>query len=171
MLIVDNADILMMQNWEHVLNIFDHLHLQPKKSHDTDFSRVRNWLLEGHAPFYRQTLIFSRMPAPPINSLFNKYCKNYAGKFQLNLLENPKYQIGTICQIGYSLGQVFHRIDCDSPVDLAEARFNFFVEKILPQFKDEMKSHTLIFVPSYFDFVKLRNYFKKNELTSMHLSE
>lgn len=134
LLIIDNADVLMMQNWEHVLSVFDHLHLQPKKSHDVDFSRVRNWLLDGHAKFYRQTLVFGRIPAPPINSVFNKYCKNYAGKCQLNLLKSPKYQIGTICQIGFQLPQVFHKIECDSPADLPNARFNFFIEKVMNSF-------------------------------------
>jgi U3 small nucleolar RNA-associated protein 25 len=130
LLIVDNSDILMMQNWEHVLTMFDYMHLQPKKSHDVDFSRVRNWLLDGHAKFYRQTLIFSRIPTPAINNIFNKYCQNYAGKCQLNLLKLPKYQVGTICQIGFQLAQVFHRIECDSLIDLPNARFNFFVEKV-----------------------------------------
>ena len=183
----------MMQNWEHVLTMMDHLHLQPKKSHDVDFSRVRNWLLDGYARFYRQTLVFSRIPAPPINSVFNKYCHNFAGKCQIDLVKSSKYQTGSICQIGFQLAQMFHRIECDSPIDLPEARFNFFIEKVchggvftifkftfnryfggfkvLPQFKDEMMSHTLIFIPSYFDFVKIRNYFKKNDLSSMHLSE
>ena len=120
----------MMQNWEHVLTIFEHLHLQPKKSHDVDFSRVRSWLLDGHSRFYRQTLVFSRIPAPPINSIANKYCQNYAGKCHINLLKNVKFQIGTICQIGFQLAQVFHKIDCDSPVDMPNARFNFFIEKV-----------------------------------------
>ena len=120
----------MMQNWDHVLAIFDHLHLQPKKSHDVDFSRVRNWLLDGHARYYRQTLIFSRIPAPPINMIFNKYCQNYAGKCQLNLMQNAGYQSGTICRIGFQLAQMFHRIDCESPIELPEARFNFFIEKV-----------------------------------------
>ena len=171
MLIVDNADILMMQNWEHVLTVFENLHLQPKKNHDVDFSRVRYWLLDGHAKYYRQTLLFSRIPAPPINSIFNKYCQNYAGKCQLDVLKTTRYQIGTICQIGFQLGQIFHRVECDSPLDLPKVRFEFFLEKILPKFKDEMMSHTLIFIPSYFDFVTIRNYFKKNDISAMNISE
>lgn len=171
LLIVDNADVLMMQNWEHVTTLFEHLHLQPKKSHDVDFSRVRNWLLDGHARHYRQTLIFSRIPAPPINNIFNKYCLNYAGKCQINLMESARFQTGTICKINFQLSQMFHRIECDSPAELPDARFNFFIEKVLPQFKDQMMSHTLLFIPSYFDFVKIRNYFKKNDLSCMNLSE
>jgi U3 small nucleolar RNA-associated protein 25 len=130
LLIIDNADVLMMQNWEHVLSVFEHLHLQPKKSHDVDFSRVRNWLLDGHAHDYRQTLIFSRIPAPPINNIFNKYCRNFAGRCQINLMESTRFQIGTICKINFQLSQMFHRIECDSPVELPDARFNFFIEKV-----------------------------------------
>lgn len=132
LLIIDNADVLLMQNWEHVSLMFEHLHLQPKKSHDVDYSRVRSWLLDGHAKLYRQTLLFSRIPAPPINSIYNKYCANYHGKCQVDLLaDNLKYQMGTICRIGFQLGQVFHRIDCDSPANLPEARFHFFIDKVL----------------------------------------
>jgi U3 small nucleolar RNA-associated protein 25 len=171
MLIVDNADVLMMQNWEHVLSVFENLHLQPKKNHDVDFSRVRYWLLEGHARYYRQTILFSRIPAPVINNIFNKYCQNFAGKCQTDVLKSVRYQLGTICQIGFQLGQIFHRLECDSPLELPDLRFNFFIEKILPKFRDDMMSHTLIFIPSYFDFVKIRNYFKKNDLSSMDVSE
>lgn len=127
---MDNADVLLMQNWEHVVTVFDNLHLQPKKSHDTDFSRVRSWLLDGHARLYRQTLIFSRIPAPQINNIFNKYCTNFSGKYQIDLFKNPKYQLGTICKIGFQLAQVFNKIDCDSPADLPEQRFKFFTEKV-----------------------------------------
>ena len=110
--------------------VFEHMHLQPKKSHDVDFSRVRNWLLDGHSRFYRQTLIFSRIPAPPINSISNKYCQNYSGKCQVNLLKNHKFQFGCISQIGFQLAQVFHKIECDTPNELPNARFKFFIEKV-----------------------------------------
>ena len=116
----------MMQNWDHVLSIFDSLHLQPKKSHDVDFSRVRNWQLNGYSKQYRQTLIFSAIQTPQINNVFNRYCFNYEGKIQTKSAD----QIGIICQIAFQLPQVFHRINCDTPIDLPKARFNFFCEKV-----------------------------------------
>lgn len=165
--IIDNADVLMMQNWDHVQTILNNLHILPKESHDTDFSRVRSWFLDGLAKYYCQKIVFSSVRSPLINSIFNKLCLNFSGKIQIKQVP----QIGAICNIGFQLGQVFHRINCDSPIDLPNARFDFFINKLLPQFKDEMKSHTLIFIPSYFDFVKVRNYFKKTDIKSTSISE
>ena len=60
---------MQMQNWEHVLHLLEHLHLQPRDSHGVDFSRVRYWTLNGWQRLYRQTLVFSALPTPEINAL------------------------------------------------------------------------------------------------------
>lgn len=57
-----------------------HLNLQPTDSHGVDFSRVRMWNLSNWAKFYRQTLLFSSLQDPQINSIFNKNCFNYSGQ-------------------------------------------------------------------------------------------
>ena len=74
--IIDQADVYLMQNWVHMLHLFDHTHLQPKESHGVDFSRVRMWSLNGWSMFYRQTLVFCDYLTPEINSLFNTKCKS-----------------------------------------------------------------------------------------------
>ena len=61
LLIIDQIDVLYMMNWTHVMDIMDVLHMQPSKSHDVDFSRVRMWSLNGLSKYYRQTLIFSSL--------------------------------------------------------------------------------------------------------------
>lgn len=50
-------------------------------------------------------------------------------------------------------------------------RFQFFLDKVLPQYRDSVMSHTLIYIPSYFDFVRLRNYMKKEELNFASICE
>ena len=45
--VVDQTDIILQQNWEHLLSLFDLFNLIPKKVHHTDFSRVKPALLDG----------------------------------------------------------------------------------------------------------------------------
>lgn len=55
--IIDEADTLCMQNWEHVLTVIGALNRTPANARDTDFSRVRDLYLTGQAALYRQTVV------------------------------------------------------------------------------------------------------------------
>lgn len=46
LLIVDQADVMLMQNWEHVQFVMQRLDKIPTNTRDTDFSRVKPWYLE-----------------------------------------------------------------------------------------------------------------------------
>ena len=56
MMIVDQAEVLLMQNWDHVATIMEQLHQQPKESHGVDYGRIRLWCLDGNSKYYRQTV-------------------------------------------------------------------------------------------------------------------
>ncbi|XP_061041527.1 U3 small nucleolar RNA-associated protein 25 homolog isoform X2 [Eubalaena glacialis] len=167
LLIIDQADIYLMQNWEHVLHLMNHMNLLPLDSHGVDFSRVRMWSLNNWSKYYRQTLLFGALQDAQINSVFNKYCVNVQG--QVAVRNVP--MTGSISHVLVQLPHVFQRMEAENLASVIEARFNFFVNKILPQYRDAVMSHTLIYVPSYFDFVRLRNYFKKEELNFTHICE
>ncbi|KAE8600572.1 hypothetical protein XENTR_v10013317 [Xenopus tropicalis] len=166
-LILDQADLYLMQNWEHVLHLMAHLNLQPTDSHGVDFSRVRMWNLSNWAKYYRQTLLFSSLQEPQINSIFNKHCFNYCGQVAVRNMPVT----GSISHVVVQLPHVFQRLEADSLLTVIDARFEFFTSKILPQYRDAIMSHTLIYIPSYFDYVRLRNYFKKEELNFTHICE
>lgn len=167
LLVFDQTDVFLMQNWDHVLHILKHLHLQPKEAHGTDFSRVRTWSLNGWSKYYRQTLIFSSLILPEINSIFNKMCFNYAGKASV---VNP-IEFGKIGQVFVQLPHVFHKFEARNVLEAIELRFEFFIKKILPQQRDNLMKQTLIFVPNYFDYVKLRNYFKREDIPFVQICE
>ncbi|XP_055322541.1 U3 small nucleolar RNA-associated protein 25 homolog [Sitodiplosis mosellana] len=167
MLILDQADIFLAQNWDHLLHVLDHLHLQPQSARNTDFSRVRPWCLNGWSRFYRQTLLFASHELAEFRSLFNTRCSNYRGKVRLiNPIEN-----GSIKHVAVPIPQMFHRIDVSSIQSSFDQRFEYFINNILPQFKAASKAHCLIFIPSYFDFVRIRNYFKKETMNFTQICE
>lgn len=167
LLIIDQADIYLMQNWEHVLHLMNHMNLLPMDSHGVDFSRVRMWSLNNWSKYYRQTLLFGALQDAQINSVFNKYCVNMQG--QVAVRNVP--MTGSISHVLVQLPHVFQKMEAENLASVIDARFNFFVNKILPQYRDAVMSHTLIYIPSYFDFVRLRNYFKKEELNFTHICE
>ncbi|CAB3245744.1 unnamed protein product [Arctia plantaginis] len=166
-LVMDQTDVFLMQNWDHLLHVLDHFHLQPKKTHGSDISRVRSWAVNGWAKYYRQTIILSSLALPEIKSLINKKCHNYAGKV---LVENPP-EVGSIQQVMVQIPQIFHRFTAANPLESVEARFQYFIKEILPKQRDMLMSHTLIYVPSYFDYVRLRNYFKKEDIGFVQICE
>uniref|UniRef100_A0A8C6ZGV2 U3 small nucleolar RNA-associated protein 25 homolog n=3 Tax=Nothoprocta perdicaria TaxID=30464 RepID=A0A8C6ZGV2_NOTPE len=166
-LIIDQADIYLMQNWEHVQHLMKHTNLLPLDSHGVDFSRVRMLNLNNWSKYYRQTLLFSALPDPQINSIFNKHCFNYMGQVAVRNIP----QIGSISQVVVQLPHVFRRLEVESLTSVIDRRFQFFIDKVLPEYRDAIMSHTLIYVPSYFDYVRLRNYFKKEELNFVHICE
>ena len=188
---------LFLQNWDHLLHIWDHFHLQPRESHGTDFSRVRPWAVNGWSKHYRQTAIFSSIALLEFSSLLNKRCCNYAGSVRVvNPIAN-----GSICQVVvqlpqvyttlnrssssnlskwktmikcfffFSFFQVFQRLDAPSVTQGLDVRFDFLVRKVLPDHTDPLMAHTMIYVPSYFDFVRIRNYLRKQGLSFVQICE
>ncbi|KAK2615116.1 hypothetical protein N8I77_001892 [Diaporthe amygdali] len=157
--IVDQADALLMQNWEHVEYIFEHLNLQPKDDHGFDVSRVRSWYFDDQARHFRQTLVFSQFNTPELSKLFRLHCRNWAGKVRVE----PEHA-GVIGELGVKAKQTFSRIDPPSIEAEPEARFNYFTKAIVPTLVKRAKdaTGTLIFIPSYLDFVRVRNYFATN---------
>lgn len=168
--VVDQADAMLMQNFEHVEHVFDHLNLQPREAHGCDFSRVRQWYLDGHARYLRQTIVFSAYLTPELNAVFSKRLRNVAGKVKIT----PPCP-GAIMDLNLPIRQTFSRYTSGSPDKDPDDRFKYFVSTIIPLLNRQLPpSHegkeeglgALIFIPSYLDFVRVRNHFSTSSDTT-----
>lgn len=175
LVIVDQADAMLMQNWEHVEFALEHLNKQPRESHDCDFSRVRHWYLEQNARFVRQTIVLSAYLTPELNSIFSTHMNNVTGKVKIL----PKHQ-GSIARVEVPVRQTFSRFPSGSALAEPDDRFNFFTTSIIPALSRQLSPDkkglgALIFIPSYLDFVRIRNYFSASpdtkDLTFGSISE
>lgn len=165
--ILDHTDFFLMQNWDHIEHIFDHINLIPKESHGCDFSRTKKWYLDGQAKFVRQTLIFAHFNSPEINSLWTR-CQNVSGRIKTGISYS-----GTMSDIVVKMSQMFFKIPCSSLMTADDERFKYFTLTLLPKLirPGEDPEHTLIFIPSYFDFVRVRNYLNDKSFNFGQLSE
>ena len=176
LLIMDQTELFLMQNWEHVTHLLKNVNLQPKDHHNTDFSRIRLWSLNGLGRFYRQTLVFSSIKSIYISSLFAKHALNFEGRLQQVNFERKLAKLNPVLSKQVALRTVEHRFQRYSVPDgslasSADARFKFFVESVLPKFNSSTLGHTLIYIPSYFDFLRLRNYMRKEEISFTQICE
>jgi U3 small nucleolar RNA-associated protein 25 len=172
MVIMEQADATLMQNWEHAEFVFEHLNLQPKDAHGCDFSRVRSWYLDGHAPYLRQTIVLSAYLTPKINTLYNKHMRNVAGRVKYT----PDYTAGLIESLSYGVKQTFLRFESPSHLTDPDARFKYFNTSILPSINrlprtPEGGLGVLVFIPSYLDFVRVRNSLVDSDFSYASISE
>lgn len=171
--VLQDAHVFLHQNWSHLVDVFALLNALPRSTGDTDFGRVREWDLAGAGKYYRQTLCFTSYMDASINHLMRRSCANLAGGILLRGLYS-----GTITRVVPSIRQVFQRIHSPSLAAADDARFAYFQDKILPELQagvatetGAVLSHTLIFIPSYFDYVRLRNALDAKELEFVTCSE
>jgi len=172
MVIMEQADATLMQNWEHAEFVFEHLNLQPKDAHGCDFSRVRSWYLDDHAKHIRQTIVLSAYLTPKINTLYNKHMRNVAGRLKYT----PDYTSGLIESLSYGIKQTFLRFESPSHLTDPDARFKYFSSTIMPSIMRLPKpleggTGALVFIPSYLDFVRVRNSLVDTEISYASISE
>jgi U3 small nucleolar RNA-associated protein 25 len=193
---VDHADVIAMQNWQHLTTVLDAVNRIPVKHADADVMRVRESHLEGLARHHRQTIVLSSFASPEINALARNQCANVAGRARWRVLEYP----GVLARAAAGADGARLRFDrvrdqrgsaqASSDRDrtsksasksasatsasvsrLDELRFEHFTQHTLPALRETPRPGSLVFVPSYFDFVRVRNALTAHEVSFAVASE
>ena len=182
-LVVDHADVIAMQNWQHLMTVLDAVNRVPVKHADVDVMRVRESHLEGLAKHHRQTIVLSSFAFPEVNALARNQCANVAGRARWRVLEYP----GVLARAAAGAAGARLRFDrvrdgasldpSESPAAqgavsrLNELRFKHFMQHTLPALRENPRPGALVFVPSYFDFVRVRNALTAHEVSFAVASE
>lgn len=125
MLVVDQTEVMAMQNWEHVKYILTRMNTIPQESHDTDFSRVKQWYLDDKSRLFRQTIVSAPYVLPEVLHVFNKGLVNLCGKRLLSRATTPAMKL-----VRSGIRQTFVRFECADPQREPELRFNAFTTKV-----------------------------------------
>ena len=173
LLVVDNADVLMMQNWQHVLTLFSSCNQLPKDQHGVDIMRVHEPHLNGLARNLRQTIVLSSFPCAEINALVRNECANLAGRVRWK--ESFPGVLGWAARAVRNAGglrQQFERLpDAASIADSDDVRFKHFTRRVLPRLRENPAPGALIFIRDYLDFVRVRNLLTAEDVSFAVTSE
>lgn len=156
--VIDEAQVLMMQNWAQLTALMALLNKRPKDTTRglNSLDRVYAWALEGKSGRHRQTIVVSEVSHACISTLLRE-SKNNSGKVQIRL----ETDAGVLSQIMLPLRQHFLRFDPASLESVDTDRFDFFVNDVLKHKLYPLMERgvrTILYVPSYFDFVRVRKF-------------
>lgn len=152
--VVDGAHVFSMQNWDSLMRCMTSINRMPESPRETDFSRVREWCLEGLMARFRQTVVLSRYRKSEFLQLFRSG-QNHAGA--LTLVE-PTRGHCAIMDVTVRMHKTFLRVpEADSPAEAPDKRLQYFFERVFPSLRVLVDSQCLVITPSYFDFVRVRN--------------
>lgn len=161
MVLMHQADVMYMQNWEHVEYIMQHTNKLPTAAHDTDFSRVRQYFLEGQGALHRQLLVTSHFNEPELQAFYREHARSGAGSIRLK----KHWGKGQLPNVMGNVKQVFQLVpgvkDFASQED---ARFKYFKDNVLAPVLRLQQKHTLIVTPSYLSYVRVRNELMQQEV-------
>mmetsp|Transcript_122497 Transcript_122497/g.341408 ORF Transcript_122497/g.341408 Transcript_122497/m.341408 type:complete len:506 (+) Transcript_122497:1-1518(+) len=216
--IVDRADVLRMQNWEHVQEVIEVVNRKPRSIEGVDISRLRSAFADDRARAFRQTVVTSDGQSMDAEALFSK-ATSPAGPQQPHIGLAKKLKTGRggrgggrwgsfgdddpeeeDLEEGMSMGvlaktqavqscsqscrgfvrlaeppdgrpmqratsfgvarQFFLHTPCNSLQEHSDQLFNTFEEKYWKPLGSSLE-RLLIIATSYFDFLRLRQFFRE----------
>ncbi|KAI5685239.1 Utp25 [Leishmania braziliensis] len=157
--LLEDAQMLFQQNWMHVTAVLELLNKRPTDTTHglSDLRRVYAWVLEGKSGRHRQTIMSTDVCNATMLATFRTASVNNSGKLLLQRRADP----GVLSRVLVPVRQHFIRFDPGSLATVDEDRFEFFTKQVYETKINAMAERdvrVIIFVPSYFDFVRVRNY-------------
>ena len=162
MCVIDEAHVLLMQNWQHVSSVLEATNSKPRDTTEglSDLNRVFAWALNGKSVQHRQSVVLSNVAHAMISATFRSF-SNSTGKVLVQRAEEP----GVLQRVTTQLRQHFVRVAVTDLQAADDERFRFFTEKLFLQKIHpllERNVRIILYIPSYFDYVRIRNFLFKD---------
>ncbi|KAL7713700.1 Digestive organ expansion factor family protein [Entamoeba marina] len=160
-IMVESVDVVEMQNISHLMELLQVSNKVPSKPHGTDIRRVYMHEVEGKSEYYRQTIVYSRYRTPYLNSIIR------------NCVNSKVYQItettttGSLLNVVRTLPISFYSYNVTTPLKTPDERFDYFTKQFLAGFVDGLKQQVLLYIPSYFDYLRIKQYFSNENINCL----
>ena len=161
-LLMDQADVLLYQNWETVERCIRAVSGVPS-SVDADVQRVRLPFLDAHGSACRQHIVLSSFNDARLRALVDRplsgQLRNRSGCVRLS---GPPPSKGSLARaVSSHIIHTFRGIRCAAPASSLDARVNAFKDKVLPSLLRRRGAsingaRTLIYCGSYPEFLACR---------------
>jgi U3 small nucleolar RNA-associated protein 25 len=144
---------------EHLEEVLKAVNKFPKQRQDlNDISRIKDVYSDKLAHHLRQTIVVQKFRNLDLDYVVSSFC-------QTSLFGNLKVMRqypNKIREASKNYGIKFNlkRLNVDSIENQDDVRYNYFTKKMWSAVYEEGQNYTVLFVPQYFDFVKLRNFIK-----------
>jgi U3 small nucleolar RNA-associated protein 25 len=160
LVVFDRADVAARQNWAHARAAFAALNRLPTATPPSlDIMRVRESALAGWARATRQVVVTTAYVTPAVGALFASAARSHAGRARLDLPPG-----GVLAAAPPLVQLAFERVPGDAAADPragADARFAHFTATVWPRLAAAGPAPgLLLFIPSYYDYVRLKKFFK-----------
>ncbi|KAF4685070.1 hypothetical protein FOZ60_006892 [Perkinsus olseni] len=156
MVLLDRADVLSMQNWDHVLEILKVTNVQPSTLPEgADISRLRPWIADGLARRFRQTVVLTDTYNPLMDSVIHDtWEEGKEGNWRGMDPHAALYQARHGRQV----------------LEASDKYLKFFEERYWKDIGAGL-GRLAICVSSYFEYLRLRAFLKKNDASFVAIDE
>jgi len=168
--LLTSSHLFLYQNIDHLEEIITNVNEFPTKTDGlTDINRIMNVFLDKKGKQLKQTIMLSKFNSLELSYIFKKCSStNYLGKLIIPYeFQCPLSKELIVKNIKISL----RKIPVGDLETAAERKFDYFTKKIWPKLYENCKSYTILYVPTYFDFMRLKKYFNDTHASVGCISE
>ena len=164
---------------EHLEEVLQNLNLTPKSNASfVDIFRIRDIYKEtpNLTSSLRQNIMVSHFKSMELEYIVKKYFTNYKGIYCFNekyssVIDNIKMNNNSVPNKSTSIKTKNSKDDAikfefkllktvSDDTDIFEYRFNYFTKNLWQNLYDTFDRHTIIFVASYMDYIRLKSFFE-----------